>query len=69
MNIITKRHLNIFRSPISVLTGSEDFYRIQLRTKHGEPILRKSWMIYRKESMQISLLKAFVDFIKERKLM
>ncbi|MBY0088948.1 MULTISPECIES: LysR family transcriptional regulator [Brevibacillus] len=55
--------------PQIVLTGSEDFYRIQLRTKHGEPILRKSWMIYRKESMQISLLKAFVDFIKERKLM
>ncbi|MFD2087009.1 LysR family transcriptional regulator [Brevibacillus brevis] len=55
--------------PQIVLTGSEDFYRIQLRTKHGEPILRKSWMIYQKESMQISLLKAFVDFIKERKLM
>lgn len=55
--------------PDIVLNESEDMYRLQLRTKHGEPILRKSWMIYRKESLHISLIKAFVDFIKELKLM
>lgn len=42
------------------LNESEDMYRLQLRTKHGEPILRKSWMIYRKESLHLSLIKAFV---------
>ncbi|WP_272948164.1 substrate-binding domain-containing protein [Paenibacillus sp. A3] len=55
--------------PDIVLNESEDMYRLQLRTKHGEPILRKSWMIYRKESLHISLIKAFVDFIKAQKLM
>ncbi|WP_248929655.1 LysR family transcriptional regulator [Paenibacillus hamazuiensis] len=55
--------------PNIVLGDNEYKYRIQLRTKHGEPILRKSWMIYRKDSLQITLIKAFVDFIKGLKLM
>ncbi|MEW9670537.1 LysR family transcriptional regulator [Ammoniphilus sp. 3BR4] len=55
--------------PDIVLNENENLNKIQLRNKHGEPILRKSWMIYRKESLQITLIKAFVDFIKERRLM
>ncbi|MCZ8512706.1 substrate-binding domain-containing protein [Paenibacillus filicis] len=55
--------------PDIVLGDTEYKYRIQLRTKHGEPILRKSWMIYRKDSLQISLIHAFVDFIKSLNLM
>lgn len=55
--------------PAIVLDDHEKINRIQLRTRHGEPILRKSWMIYRKESLEISLIKAFVDYIKDMKLM
>lgn len=55
--------------PNIVLGDNEHLHRIQLRTNYGEPILRKSWMIYRKESLQISLIKAFVDFIQTMKLM
>jgi DNA-binding transcriptional LysR family regulator len=55
--------------PDIVLGDSDDMYRMQLRTKYGEPILRNSWMIYRKESLQISLINAFVEFIKDMNLM
>ncbi|MFB0846028.1 hypothetical protein [Paenibacillus oleatilyticus] len=56
-------------APAACLFLARLHVRLQLRTKHGEPILRKSWMIYRKESLHLSLIKAFVDFIKELKLM
>ncbi|MFD0693650.1 LysR family transcriptional regulator [Paenibacillus sp. GCM10027628] len=55
--------------PAIVLKDNETINRIQLRTKHGEPILRESWMIYRKASLEISLVKAFVEFVKNMKLM
>lgn len=55
--------------PAIVLKNNEAINRIQLRTKHGEPILRESWMIYRKASLEISLVKAFVEFVKNMNLM
>lgn len=55
--------------PDLVIDDIEDLYKYQLKTKYGEPLLRKSWMIYRKESLQISLIKAFVDFVKDMNLM
>lgn len=55
--------------PSIVLGDGEDMYHIQLRTKHGEPIKRNTWMIYRKESLQIPLIGTFVEFIKNMKLM
>ncbi|MCS7461457.1 LysR family transcriptional regulator [Paenibacillus doosanensis] len=55
--------------PAIVLKDNEDLFRIQLRTKHGEPILRNSWMIYRKESLEIPSIHAFVSFIKDQHLM
>ncbi len=51
--------------PDIVLDDTKNLYKYPLKTKYGEPILRKSWMIYRKESLQISLINAFVDFIKK----
>ncbi|MGG3845942.1 LysR family transcriptional regulator [Aeribacillus composti] len=55
--------------PSIVLSNNEDLYRIQLRTRRGEPIMRNSWIIYRKESLKIPLIKAFVNFTKNMELM
>ncbi|WCF11094.1 LysR family transcriptional regulator [Paenibacillus thiaminolyticus] len=52
--------------PTIVLGGQEDLYKINLTTQHGEPWKRKSWMIYRKESLNLTLIKEFVDFMKNR---
>ncbi|TDL51054.1 LysR family transcriptional regulator [Paenibacillus dendritiformis] len=54
--------------PTIVLGGQEDLYKINLTSKHGEPWKRKSWMIYRKESLNLTLIKEFVDFMKSRDL-
>lgn len=54
--------------PTIVLGGQEDLYTINLTSKHGEPWKRKSWMIYRKESLNLTLIKEFVDFMKSRDL-
>ncbi|BFH12183.1 substrate-binding domain-containing protein [Paenibacillus melissococcoides] len=54
--------------PTIVLGGQEDLYKINLTSKHGEPWKRKSWMIYRKESLNLTLIKEFVDFMKNRDL-
>ncbi|BFH67166.1 putative HTH-type transcriptional regulator YraN [Paenibacillus dendritiformis] len=54
--------------PTIVLGGQEDLYKINLTTQHGEPWKRKSWMIYRKESLNLTLIKEFVDFMKNRDL-
>lgn len=51
--------------PDLLLHDIPEIFKYQLKTKYGEPILRKSWMIYRKESMQMALIKAFVDFVKD----
>lgn len=50
--------------PTILLSDQEDLHKINLTSKHGVPIKRKSWMIYRKESLHITLMKTFVDFIK-----
>lgn len=54
--------------PTIVLGDNENLNSYQLTTKHGEPILRRSWMIYRKESLQIPLVSSFVEFIKGKAL-
>ena len=50
--------------PTIVLGGQEDLHKINLTSKHGVPLKRKSWMIYKKESLYLTLMKEFVDFIK-----
>jgi len=50
--------------PTLVLEDSENLYQFQLHTKRGEPILRRSWMVYTIQAMQIPLIKCFVDFVK-----
>ncbi|SFJ00319.1 LysR family transcriptional regulator [Thermoflavimicrobium dichotomicum] len=55
--------------PSIVLCNNEDLYRIQLKNRHGEPIMRNSWVIYRKESLKIPLINEFVNFTKNMKLM
>ncbi|GCL71106.1 LysR family transcriptional regulator [Paenibacillus naphthalenovorans] len=50
--------------PTIVLGEQEDLHKIKLTSKYGEPINRKSWMIYKKESLDLQLIKVFVDFVR-----
>jgi DNA-binding transcriptional LysR family regulator len=47
-----------------MLSGVEDLNKIDLTDQKGNPILRKTWMYYHKESMEWNVLKAFVNFVE-----
>ena len=51
--------------PGEVMDGSEDLFKIELSNKKGEPIVRNTWMFYHEESLNLKLVKAFVDFVNE----
>jgi DNA-binding transcriptional LysR family regulator len=48
-----------------VLTGIDDLCKIHITDQVGDPILRRTWMYYHKESMEWNVVKAFVRFIEK----
>ena len=49
--------------PDRILSDTPELRQIQLVHKDGSPVLRKSWMIYREEDLEMKALTAFVDFV------
>jgi DNA-binding transcriptional LysR family regulator len=47
-----------------VLNGIEDLFKIPLKDQEGNPIMRRTWMYYHKESLEWNVIKAFVHFIE-----
>jgi DNA-binding transcriptional LysR family regulator len=52
----------------TVAKGIDDLQMINIADKNGNPILRKTWMFYREESLELNVVRAFVDFIKNSNL-
>ena len=50
--------------PSMILEGEEGLHKIILKDKQGEAILRRTWMYSYKESMELKVVKAFVEFIE-----
>jgi DNA-binding transcriptional LysR family regulator len=46
-----------------VVKDIDDLHMINITDKHGQPLLRKTWMFYHEDSLKLNLVKAFVDFI------
>lgn len=46
----------------STILHDTGVYKIFLTDKKNQPIIRKTWMIYQKEALNINAVKAFVDF-------
>ena len=49
--------------PSSILNGIEDLYKVGITNKNGDPILQRAWMVYQKESLEINVVRAFIDFV------
>ena len=49
--------------PSISLQDEEDFYTIQLLDEKDEPILRNTWLLYRKQSLDLSVIRSFIDFV------
>jgi len=47
-----------------ILKDIEELYKIDLTDQKGNPMLRRTWMYYHKESLQWNVVKAFVNFIE-----
>ncbi len=47
-----------------ILKDIEELYKIDLTDQKGNPILRRTWMYYHKESLEWNVVKTFVNFIE-----
>ncbi len=47
-----------------MLKDIEGLYKIDLTDQKGNPILRRTWMYYHKESLEWNVVKTFVNFIE-----
>ncbi len=49
--------------PSVLVENRNDLYKIDLKDDAGKPLVRKTWMLYREESMDLKVVKEFVHFI------
>jgi DNA-binding transcriptional LysR family regulator len=47
-----------------MLKDIKELYKIDLTDQKGNPILRRTWMYYHKESLEWNVVKVFVNFIE-----
>jgi len=50
--------------PSSLIDGLEPMYRIPIAHCDGQPILRKTWMLYHKEMLELKIVRLFLEFAK-----
>lgn len=51
--------------PSVLVEDHPDLYCINLKNEKGLPLIRKTWMLYHKESLDMKVVKEFVDYVKE----
>ncbi|TCN26094.1 LysR family transcriptional regulator [Mesobacillus foraminis] len=51
--------------PSVLVENRNDLYKINLKDDAGNPLVRKTWMLYREESMDLKVVKEFVHFISK----
>ncbi|SIS13541.1 DNA-binding transcriptional regulator, LysR family [Peribacillus simplex] len=54
--------------PSLILDGIKGLHKIDLTDSKGEPILRRTWMYYHQQSLELNLVRAFVNFIEDLNL-
>ncbi|WHY00139.1 LysR family transcriptional regulator [Neobacillus sp. DY30] len=50
--------------PSLLINDLDNIHKFEIRTKDGEKIIRKTWMFYHEESLQLNIVKAFVEFVE-----
>ncbi|WP_093797217.1 LysR family transcriptional regulator [Sporomusa acidovorans] len=61
---IVTRGLGYAILPSRVVDNVQDIYKINISRKDGTPIKRKTWMFYQGDFLELKIVKAFVEFIK-----
>ncbi|SIR50393.1 DNA-binding transcriptional regulator, LysR family [Peribacillus simplex] len=50
--------------PNLILEGVDDLHKIELVDQNGNPLLRRTWMYYNEDSLELNLVKVFVNFVE-----
>lgn len=48
--------------PGTIFGADEPIYRIYMRDRNGGPILRNTWLLYKKEILDLKMVRLFVEF-------
>lgn len=51
--------------PSICVKEEEPLYMAPIITSDGKPLLRKTWIIYRENTLQLAYVKAFIDFLSD----
>jgi DNA-binding transcriptional LysR family regulator len=51
--------------PSVLVQEQQNLHQIILKDKEGNPIVRKTWMLYHEKSLEAKVIKAFVEFVKK----
>ncbi|WP_134704626.1 LysR family transcriptional regulator [Ammoniphilus sp. YIM 78166] len=49
--------------PSMFFENIENIHLVYLTDKQGNPLIRKTWMFYQEESLELNVVKAFVEFV------
>ncbi|PPA69123.1 LysR family transcriptional regulator [Jeotgalibacillus proteolyticus] len=60
---MVKNDLGFSVVPEICLTPSDELYTEGLHYKNGEPVLRDTWLMYRTDFIQLTIVEAFIDFL------
>ena len=62
---MVENHLGYAIVPKSCLTTQDSFYTYDLKGENGELIYRKTWLMFRESSLELSPVKSFVEHMKK----
>lgn len=55
--------------PGMILKGRNKLFNYEMTYKDGQPLTRKTWMLYNKEAMDLKLVKGFLSFMQSINIM
>ncbi|WP_257350370.1 LysR family transcriptional regulator [Pseudalkalibacillus decolorationis] len=62
---MVKNDLGVAILPEICLQPSDNLHTYGLSYKNGEPVLRNTWLMYNQDSLKLSTVKNFIDFLNE----
>ncbi|MGQ3378838.1 LysR family transcriptional regulator [Priestia endophytica] len=65
---MVKNDLGVSILPEICMQPSDNLYTYGLSYKNGEPVLRNTWLMYHQDSLKLTAVKQFIDFINKIKL-
>lgn len=50
--------------PSQIIDGVDGINKVDLIDSEGKPLVRRTWMYYHQHSLELNMVKAFVEFMK-----